>query len=73
MLILQSSLFAARPMLPKSIEHPDPRAIAAINEEEAILSDRSVFLRACFAPNVEQLDLASIRLGKAVQRFFAGH
>jgi hypothetical protein len=69
-LILQSSIFAARPCLPKSIEQPDPKAIAALHEEEADLMDRSVFLRACFAGNLEQIDLAAVRLGKAVARFF---
>ena len=69
-LILQSNIFAAQPCLPKALDNPHPKALEAIHEEEAILSDQSVFLRACFAGNHEQLDLAAARLGKAVARFF---
>jgi hypothetical protein len=69
-LILQSSIFAAQPCLPKALDNPHPKALEAIHEEEAVLADQSVFLRACFAGNHEQLDLAAARLGKAISRFF---
>lgn len=69
-LILQSNIFAAQPTLPKALDNPHAKALEAIKLEEAALSDRSVFLRACFAGNHEQLDLAAARLGKAVARFF---
>lgn len=69
-LILQSNIFAAQPCLSKALDNPHPKAIQAIHEEEAALADMSVFLRACFAGNHEQLDLAAERLGKAIGRFF---
>lgn len=69
-LILQSSIFASQPALPLGFQPEDPQAHEALQEDGSDLLDKAVFLRACFAGNYEQLDLASARLGKAFARFF---
>ena len=69
-LILQSSIFAARSALPDSFEST-PEIDASLADEEQAMLDKSRFLRAAFTSNMEQLDLAGERLGRAVARFFA--
>jgi len=70
-LILESSLFASHSATPLDFVPKDPETTRRLlKTEEADLIDRSCFLRACFAGNHEQLDLASKRLGIAIEKFF---
>lgn len=70
-LVLQSSIFASYPKLPRDFQPaPDSDVHASLEEEESKLMDRSRYLRACFAGNYEQIDTAAQRLGKAVTEFF---
>lgn len=72
-LILTSNLFASHTSLPLEFSPADPEAARTLQKtEESALKDRSCFLRACFAGNHEQIDLASKRLGIALDKFFSG-
>lgn len=71
MLVLQSSIFASAPAFSSVFSRvAEPKALNALKQDESQVVDRATFLRACFAGNHEQLELAAARLGKAVERFF---
>jgi hypothetical protein len=70
-LILQSSIFASQSALPIGfVPESVSDAEDALQAENAAILDKAVFLRACYAGNQEQLETASLRLGKAVANFF---
>jgi hypothetical protein len=70
-LVLQSSIFASAPSFSSVFaKTAEPKALSTLKNDESQVMVGARFLRACFAGNHEQLELAAVRLGKAVQRFF---